>query len=112
MLTLATTPQGSLAFNTAAAIAKIVLEKNIKMPRIKGPTHIVEHNMLLTTNKDVDGATIYKIAKVLAQSKMDLAKSFGIFFRQRPKTIGTATSIPHHPAALRAYRDLGLPTAK
>ena len=88
----------------------VVLEKNTKLPGIKKPTHIFQQNMIILTHKDVDAEVIYKVAKVLATEKKELAKAFGIFNRMDPKAVGMDPTLPYHPAAIKAYKELGLPT--
>lgn len=87
----------------------VVLEKNVKLPGIKEPTHVFQQNMLILTHKDAPADIVYNVAKTLATQKIALAKSFGIFFRMNPKALGTDPSAPYHPAAIKAYKELGLP---
>ncbi|MDP4594322.1 MAG: TAXI family TRAP transporter solute-binding subunit [Beijerinckiaceae bacterium] len=102
------TPAGQAMLEKELPPVSVVLEKNVKMPGIKVPTRIFQQNMLILTHKDAPDEIVYKVAKVLATEKMELAKSFGAFFRMDPKAVGTDPSAPYHPAAVKAYKELGL----
>ncbi len=88
----------------------VVLESNLKMPGIKKPTHIFQQNMIILTHKDVPDELIYKVAKVMATEKAELGKAFGIFNRMSKDALGTDPTIPYHPGAIKAFKELGVKT--
>ncbi len=107
-LDLDPTAEAAERFNKHMPAAKIVLEKNTKMPGIDVPTHIVEIDYVLFTHKDMDAEIVYKVTKALATNKEHLAKSMGAFNRLKPETFAEPNVAPYHPGAIKAIKELGL----
>lgn len=107
-LDLDPSPAAMARFRKLMPAGQIVRETNTKMPGIFEPTHIVQISYIMFTSKGMDAETVYKVTKVLAQNKVELAKSMGAFRRMDVKNMASKHVMPYHPGAIRAYKELGI----
>ncbi len=101
-------PAARARFKQTAPALEIVLESNTKMPGIEKPTHIIQMQYVMMTNKDVDAEVVYKATKALAENQKMLAKSMGAFRRNKRDLMGSIKLAPYHPGAIKAYKELGI----
>ena len=76
------------------------------------PTTLIAIDVAMFTNKDVPDDVVYKLVKTVYAGKSDLAKALGAFNRFNPKNMVRKSSVPYHPGAIKAYKELGLWPAK
>ena len=75
---------------------------------VDNPTTLTAIDVALFTNKDVPDDVVYKTVKAAYASKADLTKALGAFTRFNPKLMVRKSSVPYHPGAIKAYKELGL----
>ena len=76
------------------------------------PTTLVAIDVAMFTNKDVPEDVVYRLVKTVYAGKSDLAKALGAFARFDPKHMVRKSSVPYHPGAIKAYKELGIWPAK
>ena len=76
------------------------------------PTTLIAIDVAMFTNKDVPDDVVYKLVKTVYGGKTDLAKALGAFARFNPKNMVRKSSVPYHPGAIKAYKELGIWPAK
>jgi len=81
-------------------------------PALEGftkPTNVIAFDMVMVTNASVADDVIYKVTKALYENKADMAATFRPFAMLNPRSIAKSVDgVPHHPGALKFYREIGL----
>jgi TRAP transporter TAXI family solute receptor len=72
------------------------------------PTTLIAIDVAMFTNKDVPDDVVYKVVKTMFEGKEDLTKALGAFARFDPKSMVRKSSVPYHPGAIKAYKELGI----
>jgi len=75
---------------------------------VDNPTTLIAIDVAMFTNKDVPDDIVYKIVKTVYEDKPDLIKALGAFARFNPKNMVRKSSVPYHPGAIKAYKELGI----
>jgi uncharacterized protein len=76
------------------------------------PTTLIAIDVAMFTNASVPDDVVYKIVKTVYEGKPDLIKALGAFARFNPKNMVRKSSVPYHPGAIKAYKELGIWPAK
>ncbi|MEJ2374743.1 MAG: TAXI family TRAP transporter solute-binding subunit [Pseudolabrys sp.] len=76
------------------------------------PTTLIAIDVAMFTNKDVPDDVVYKLVKTVYAGKSELTKALAAFGRFNPKHMVRKSSVPYHPGAIKAYKELGLWPAK
>ena len=79
---------------------------------MENPTTLIAIDVAMFTNKDVPDDVVYKVVKAVYEGKPDLVKALGAFARFNPKNMVRKSSVPYHPGAIKAYKELGIWPAK
>ena len=78
-------------------------------PGVLEPGTFIAYPQLVFTNADVDEETVYKLTKVLYESKDSMKAAFPPFAAFNPKEmVGETTPGEYHPGAIRFYKEVGL----
>ncbi len=72
------------------------------------PTTMIAIDVAMFTNASVPEDVVYKAVKTIYGSKPDLIKALGAFARFDPKKMVRKSSVPYHPGAIKAYKELGI----
>jgi uncharacterized protein len=72
------------------------------------PTTLIAIDVAMFTNASVPEDVVYKVVKTIYEGKPDLIKALGAFARFNPKTMVRKSSVPYHPGAIKAYKELGI----
>ena len=72
------------------------------------PTTLIAIDVAMFTNKDVPDDVVYKVIKTIYEGKPELIKALGAFARFNPKNMVRKSSVPYHPGAIKAYKELGI----
>lgn len=72
------------------------------------PSTLIAIDVAMFTNKDVPDDVVYKVVKAVYGGKPDLIKALGAFARFNPKNMVRKSSVPYHPGAIKAYKELGI----
>jgi TRAP transporter TAXI family solute receptor len=75
---------------------------------VDDPTTLLAIDVAMFTNKDVPDDVVYKVVKTIYEGKPDLIKALGAFARFNPKNMARKSSVPYHPGAIKAYKELGI----
>ena len=77
---------------------------------VEDPTCLIDVPFTLVAGKHVPDEIVYTLVKTMIANKAALAKSLGAFNRMDiKKGIARKHSMPHHPGAIKAYQELGIP---
>jgi hypothetical protein len=91
----------------------VTIKPSKKATGIKGgPTKLIAIDVAMFTNKDVPDDVVYKVVKAVYGGKPDLTKALGAFARFNPKGMVRKSTVPYHPGAIKAYKELGIWPAK
>jgi hypothetical protein len=104
--------------DTPAAIARlrailpgsylVVAQPGKNMEGLDQPTKVVARDMILVTNDKVAEDIVYKTVKALHGSRQSLVSTFVGLGRFEPARMPIAINgVPHHPGALKFYREIG-----
>lgn len=110
-LDLDPSPEAVARFKKVAPALDIVKETNTKMPGVPEPLHVAQMDYIMVTGAKTDPEVVYKIVKALAANRSMLVESLGAFRRGKSETMGAIKLAPHHPGALKAFKELGIATA-
>lgn len=72
------------------------------------PTTLIAIDVAMFTNASVPDDVVYKVVKTIYEGKPDLIKALGAFARFNPKNMVRKSSVPYHPGAIKAYKELGI----
>ncbi len=113
-LSTGTAPDADARAEAALPTARTVKIKPGKKATgvVDNPTTMTAIDVAMFTNKDVPDDVVYKIVKAVYGGKSDLAKALGAFARFNPKSMVRKSTVPYHPGAIKAYKELGLWPAK
>lgn len=78
------------------------------LPGVVGPTELMAFDYLLYAGAHVPDDVIYNLTRTIATNKADLAASFGAFNSLDPKKMAKDIGLPHHPGAIRYYKEAGV----
>lgn len=73
------------------------------------PTCFINVPFTLVAGKHVPDEAVYNLVKTMLASKETLAKSLGAFNGMNRDTVARLHPMPHHPGAVKAYQELGIP---
>jgi len=62
----------------------------------------------MVTNKDTPDSMVYAMTKAIATNQAELGKSFGAFKRANVQMMAPKNTVPHHPGALKYYKEAGI----
>jgi TRAP transporter TAXI family solute receptor len=78
------------------------------MEGLEKPTKVVAQDMVLVTNDKVPEDVVYKAVKALHASKPDLVATFVGLGGFDPARMSIAVKgVPHHPGAIKFYKEIG-----
>lgn len=78
-------------------------------PGVLEPGTFIAYPQLVFTNADVDEETVYKLTKVLYESKESMKAAFPPFAAFNPKEmVGETAPGEYHPGAIRFYKEVGI----
>jgi TRAP transporter TAXI family solute receptor len=72
------------------------------------PTTLIAIDITMFTNAGVPDDVVYKVVKTIYAGKPELIKALGAFVRFDPKHMVRKSSVPYHPGAIKAYKELGI----
>ena len=72
------------------------------------PTTLIAIDVAMFTNASVPEDVVYKVVKTIYEGKPELIKALGAFARFNPKNMVRKSSVPYHPGAIKAYKELGI----
>jgi uncharacterized protein len=72
------------------------------------PTTLIAIDVAMFANKDVPDDVVYKTVKAIYGAKPELIKALAAFARFDPKHMVRKSSVPYHPGAIKAYKELGI----
>jgi uncharacterized protein len=72
------------------------------------PTTLIAIDVAMFTNASVPEDVVYKVVKTIYEGKPELTKALGAFARFNPKNMVRKSSVPYHPGAIKAYKELGI----
>ena len=72
------------------------------------PTTLIAIDVAMFTNANVPEDVVYKVVKTIYAGKPELIKALGAFARFDPKHMVRKSSVPYHPGAIKAYKELGI----
>ncbi len=113
-LSTGTAPDADAKATAALPTARTVKIKPSKKATgvVDNPTTLIAIDVAVFTNKDVPDDVVYKIVKAVYGGKPNLVKALGAFARFNPKNMVRKSTVPYHPGAIKAYKELGLWPAK
>lgn len=79
---------------------------------VDNPTTLIAIDVAMFTNKDVPDDVVYKMVKTIYGGKPELIKALAAFARFDPKQMVRKSTVPYHPGAIKAYKELGIWPAK
>jgi len=86
----------------------VVAQPGKNMEGLDQPTKVVARDMILVTNDKVAEDIVYKTVKALHGSRQSLVSTFVGLGRFEPARMPIAINgVPHHPGALKFYREIG-----
>ena len=87
----------------------VKIEPGPANPGVLEPGTFIAYPQLVFTNADVDEETVYKLTKVLYESKDSMKAAFPPFAAFDPKEmVGETAPGEYHPGAIRFYKEVGL----
>ena len=87
----------------------VKMEPGPANPGVLEPGTFIAYPQLVFTNADVDEETVYKLTKVLYESKDSMKAAFPPFAAFDPKEmVGETAPGEYHPGAIRFYKEAGL----
>ena len=87
----------------------VKMEPGPANPGVLEPGTFIAYPQLVFTNADVDEETVYKLTKVLYESKDSMKAAFPPFAAFDPKEmVGETAPGEYHPGAIRFYKEVGL----
>ncbi|MDH3194689.1 MAG: TAXI family TRAP transporter solute-binding subunit [Hyphomicrobiales bacterium] len=75
---------------------------------IEEPTKLMVYDYLIYAGAHVSDETVYKVTKMMAENKSDLAAAFGGFNGLDPKAMHKNNGLDYHPGAIKFYTEAGL----
>lgn len=99
--------------SVAAAIRKHMVARPILVQPaparigVKGPTWLMAFNAFLTTHAKTPDELAYRVAKVLYDSKDELARTAPVLVNFDPKRMTEEFGVPWHPGAIKFYTEVG-----
>ncbi len=78
------------------------------LPGVVSPTELMAFDYLLYAGAHVPDDVIYNLTKTISANKAGLAASFGAFNSLDPKKMAKDIGLPHHPGAVRYYKEAGV----
>jgi len=106
-LSINTTPEGLAAMRKFMPSDPLTLQPAPQLPGIVGTTTVMAYNVFLVSNDKLPDETAYRLAKVLHASREDLVRITPALNRFDPKRMVARLDVPHHPGAIRFYREVG-----
>ena len=80
-----------------------------RAPGIEGPTPVVAFDFMLATADNVNGDIVYEVVKAIHGNKKKLMAAFGPLALFDPQKMSKQfAEVPHHPAAIKFYKEAGL----
>jgi TRAP transporter TAXI family solute receptor len=109
-LTVPNTPEALAAIKQHWKSGYIVqMEPGPASPGVLEPGSFIAYPQLVFTNTAADEETVYKLTKVLYESKESMKAAFPPFAAFDPKAmVGDAGPAEYHPGAIRFYKEAGL----
>jgi len=77
-------------------------------PGVTEEIPVMGYPFLLIASGNVSEEDVYRLVKMMHESKDDLAKAFPAFNRFDPKTMARMTQGEFHPGAIRFYKEAGI----
>jgi TRAP-type uncharacterized transport system substrate-binding protein len=79
-------------------------------PGVRGPTNVLATPSVLTSAAHVSDEVVYKVVKAMAENKAELVKGHPSF---RPFSPGKGMAaaypgLPHHPGAIKYFKEKGI----
>ncbi|MPY69339.1 MAG: TAXI family TRAP transporter solute-binding subunit [Alphaproteobacteria bacterium] len=75
---------------------------------VEDPTCVIDVPFTLVAGKHVPDEIVRKVVVTMVRNKPALAKAMAAFNRMDTKNLGRKHPNPHHPGAIKAYKELGL----
>ena len=75
---------------------------------VDDPTTLIAIDVAMFTNASVPEDVVYKVVKTIYEGKPELIKALGAFARFNPKNMVRKSTVPYHPGAIKAYKELGI----
>lgn len=79
---------------------------------VENPTVLLAIDVTMFANAKVPDDVVYKLVKTVFTARPDLIKALAAFVRFHPDMMARSTSVPYHPGAIKAYKELGIWPAK
>jgi uncharacterized protein len=100
--------QGIAAMRKVFPEADVHLLKKGRFSTVRSDTYVIAYPFFLTASAKVPDDVVYKLVKLIAANKAELAQSFAPFKRFDPKNMNPKHSTPYHPGAIKAYKEMGV----
>ncbi len=109
-LSMPDTPEAQAAVRSVKPDLFIMtVTPNPHLPGIVGPTNVLAFDLVIATSTRVPDAVVREFAKAVHDHRADLIKAHPSFRQFDPaKMAKRFDSLPHHPAAIAYYKDIGL----
>jgi TRAP transporter TAXI family solute receptor len=108
-------PMDNTAENLAAAkkhwpVAYLVkMEPSKSAPGVLEPGYFLAYPQLVFTHAKVSDDLVYRMTKVLYESKAGMQRTFAPFEEFEPnEMVGDTTPTPYHPGAIKFYKEVGI----
>jgi TRAP transporter TAXI family solute receptor len=108
-LNIENTPQSLAAIRKHFPTAYLRLEKpGPDNAGITEPVWCLTYDGLLFASTKTPEDLVYKITKVLYESKPELIQSFALYKEFEPKDMAKNIPVPYHPGAIKFYKEKGM----
>lgn len=79
-------------------------------PGVRGPTNVLATPSVVTAGAHVSDEVVYKVVKAMAENKPELVKGHPSFrpFSPSKGMAATYPGLPHHPGAVKYFKEKGI----
>ena len=75
---------------------------------VEDPTYLFSIDFTVVAGKEVPEDVVYKLTRTMYENKAELAKTLAAFKDFDPQHMAQPHPMPHHPGAIRFYKEVGL----
>ena len=85
------------------------MQPSKRLPGIVGPTNVLAFDLVVVTSAKVPDEVVYKFVKTIHDHRAELIKAHPSFNQFKPDLMAKRfKSMPHHPGAIKYYKEIGL----